>query len=400
MEDPNDPRELPYSTSNQNTGTWDWVPLSNRGTSWEYAKLEYFPTNWSVHGSIPLDQDKLSQGIIKGSGGGTHVQQMFSNPVASGTKLVAKVTRNDNQENGEVRVQTLRSNGQTFGTNKNIYYADGFVEFETTETTYGIRLSTAHGTREVNSISLFQGIVSGGTVQANGNGGLEKISGTAGWNAGASSSASIDGNSGGYVQFQWASNSLEVGLTYLDDDYSQNTDPYFLRLYNGGRTVTSSGFDESSFSSVGDYFRIRHYSQSNEIHFQKRQAVYGDDTDFCLLQTCGLQPNGGHESNHTFATADRPLIIAKESVNGLTQGEYYRIHQVNTSSGNTRIYTLDGVQIGWMTGRGTNWEVQKSIGEDYVTFKIASTLTNGNNLFVDASLYNVGSRLNDVLLAR
>ena len=53
-----------------------------------------------------------------------------------------------------------------------------------------------------------------------------------------------------------------------------------------------------------------------------------------------------------------------------------------------------------MTGRGTNWEVQKSIGEDYVTFKIASTLTNGNNLFVDASLYNVGSRLNDVLLAR
>ena len=52
-----------------------------------------------------------------------------------------------------------------------------------------------------------------------------------------------------------------------------------------------------------------------------------------------------------FATVDRPLIIAKESVNGLTQGEYYRIHQANTSSGNTRIYTLEGVQVGWMTGR-------------------------------------------------
>ena len=145
------------------------------------------PEYWSLHGAVPLDQDKLSQGIIKGNGGGTHVQQVFSNPIASNTKLVVKVTRNDTNENSTVHVQTLRANGTTYGANKNIPYADGFVEFETTETTYGIRLSTAHGTREVSSISLFQGSHSGGTVQVNGNGGLEKIAGADGFNSGASS---------------------------------------------------------------------------------------------------------------------------------------------------------------------------------------------------------------------
>ena len=91
------------------------------------------------------------------------------------------------------------------------------------------------------------------------------------------------------------------------------------------------------------------------------KTTYQEDPDFCLLATCGLQPNNGHEYNHTFATADRPLIIAKETVSGLTTGEYYRIHQVNTSSGNTEIYTTDGDKIGWLTGRGTNWEVVEEI---------------------------------------
>jgi len=95
---------------------------------------------------------------------------------------------------------------------------------------------------------------------------------------------------------------------------------------------------------------------------------------------------------------DRPLIIAKETVNGLTTGVYYRIHTVNTSSGNTRIYTLDGVQIGWMTGRGTNWEVQKESGQDYFTFLTSSTTTYGSDLYLDVAFDGVGGRINDVTI--
>ena len=326
MEDPNDPRDYPYTTSNQNTGTWDWEQRSDRGTTWEYAREQSFPTNWSTHGSIPLDQDKLTQGIIKGSGGGTHVQQIFSNPIASGTKLVAKVTRADNNENGEVRIQTLRSNGQSFGTNKNIPYADGFVEFETTETTYGIRLSTAHGTREVGSVSLFQGEVSGGSVQVNGNGGLERISGINGWNAGASSSTSLDGNSNGYVQFQWGAEfkSLRIGFTYLDENYNA-IEPFQLVINGSGQVYTngSNNFNQNDFSEVGDFFRIRHSASSNQVHFQKRQIVYGHDTSFVFETASG--------SNYSYPSEQRPLVIALLTQSGLTDGEYYRDHAVRES---------------------------------------------------------------------
>ena len=67
------------------------------------------PENWSVSSSVQLDQSKLAQGIIKGDGGAVSVQQIFSNPIASGTKLVVKVTRADTNEAGEIRVHTLRS---------------------------------------------------------------------------------------------------------------------------------------------------------------------------------------------------------------------------------------------------------------------------------------------------
>lgn len=39
MEDPDDPRDRPYTTTNQNTGTWAWHDWANRGITWEYAKL-------------------------------------------------------------------------------------------------------------------------------------------------------------------------------------------------------------------------------------------------------------------------------------------------------------------------------------------------------------------------
>ena len=42
-------------------------------------------------------------------------------------------------------------------------------------------------------------------------------------------------------------------------------------------------------------------------------SSYVQDTSFCLLSTCGLQPNNGHAVNHTFAEADRPKIIALQA---------------------------------------------------------------------------------------
>lgn len=67
--------------------------------------------------------------------------------------------------------------------------------------------------------------------------------------------------------------------------------------------------------------------------------------------------NNNHPNNHTFATADRPLIVALQTNSGLTQGVQYAIHTVNVNSGNTEIFTMDGVKVGWITGRGTRWEV-------------------------------------------
>ena len=68
-------------------------------------------------------------------------------------------------------------------------------------------------------------------------------------------------------------------------------------------------------------------------------------------------PNNGHQNNYTFAPNDRPLIVALQTTNGLTQGVQYTIYTYNVNSGNAEIFTTSGVKIGWVTGRGTKWEV-------------------------------------------
>ena len=375
------------------------VLLTQQGTFWEMLALQaYDPAGWSVNTSVDLDQDKLAQGIIKGNGGAVSISQMFSTSIASGTHLVVKVTRADTNESGTVHVQTLRANGSPYGGNKNITYADGFVEFETTETTYGLRLSTAHGTREVSSISLFQGDISGGTVQANGNGGLLRISGTAGYNAGASSSQYIEGNSDGYVQFQWGAEfkSQRVGLTYQDVDY-QNIYPFELTINGSGFIFTNgtNNFSQNNFAVVGDFFRIRHYASDNSVRFQKRQDIYGTTT----LDYASLQANSG--DNHIFTEANRPYIRGLNDEGGFVEGQIYRMYEVNTVSSQLRgrIYTTDGTDLGF-SNAGTKWEVVNYFGADYVTFHTHSDTTNGNHLYVDTSLFHIGSQLNDVLIAR
>ena len=306
------PSKNPYTVTNVLTNGIDVVASDGTGGRLDYNTRRgtnpnfweaYISglNNWSVNSAIGLDQNKLSQGIIKGDGGAVSIQQMFSNPITIGTKLVAKVTRTD--IDGVVRVSALRANGSSYGL-FNIAFADGYVEFETTETTYGLRLSTTHGTREVSSISLFQGAVSGGSVQAYAGGGLEKISGTNGWNAGASSSQTIEGNSDGYVQFQWSSDNVRVGLKYSDTDY--DVDSPYLEIDSTTNTIGTKSV------SPGDWFRIRHYASTNEIKYQRKETM--------------------------------------------------------------------------------------GAGQDYVTFYTEPTLTNGNDLYVDVSLYHVGARINDVTI--
>lgn len=363
------------------SNNYGWVG-NNRGTDWEV--VDRAPYQWATSSAIRVDQSKLDQSIIKGDGGAVSIQQIFSNPIASGTKLVAKVTRADTNENGTVHVSTLRANGTPYGSNKNVPFADGYVEFETTETTYGLRLSTAHGNREVSSVSLFQGEVSGGTVQTYTGGSIGKIAGGAGYNAGASSVQKIDGQKDGYVQFQveHLSHAVRVGLVYLDHDYEVDP-PFFMNFGNGNIDLTSPWQENYKSFVAGDWFRIRHYSQENEIKFQKREPIYQVNTT----------------ANYEVGTKIKILRNFSSAI----QDEIVTVYFVN-SSGVPSFEQDDGTQFGaqaGITGYGRTdwWEVAESIGEDYVTFYTHPTFTNGSDLYIDTSFHFIGARINDTQIA-
>ena len=312
------PNQARHSGGDGNTN----VLLTQQGSFWEMLDpIAYDAVGWSVANGT-LDQDKLSQGIIKGFDASVGVQQMFSTPLVIGTKIVVKAERSDTNS-GSVAFKHVKIDGNPRGGDIHIPRDDGFVEYTVTDADmHGIRFSTMFGAREISAVSVFQGEVSGGTVQANGNGGLQKIAGADGFNAGASSTNFIEGNSDGYVQFQWGAEfkSQRIGLTYQDVDF-ENILPFTLSINGNGRVFVngSNPFGQDNFAVVGDFFRIRHYASDNTIRFQKRQEIFDAQNN--------------------------------------------------------------------------------SLGQDYVTFHTHSDLSNGNNLFVDTSLFHIGSQLNDVLLA-
>ena len=381
------------------TGSTVWIgSVAVRGTDWELMRGE--PDNWDIQSSAGLDQSKLADGIIKGDGGAVTVQQMFSQ-IASGTKLVIKATRTD-VNTGDIRVQFLRANATPYSGYINIDPADGFVEFETTEATYGIRLETVNVSREVSELSVFQGDKSGGTVQATTNT-LQRISGTQGWNAGASSSKAIPGGQDGYFQFQYGGSdpvnaSARVGLTYQDVDFDEPEPAGYRLSLQANGTVSTTGYNSGSgFALSGTWLRIRHYSGDNLIKFQRLQTIYSQLPNHELPTT----PNSGHATNHTFDAEDRPLVIALQSVNGMTEGNIYRMHQYNVSTVRPHVYELDGTTVGWVGAnlRGTAWEVVEDDGQDYVTFHTATPLTTNNPLYLDTSLFHNGtSQINDATL--
>ena len=227
--------------------------------------------NWTVITGT-LDQTQLAAGIVQGDGGTVAIQQELATPIPTGTKLVAKVTRVDTATT-IMRIRAIWSTGET---NHDIDPTIGYVEIEVPagKTLNKVRIVTQNATRSVTDVSLYQGEVAGGSVQASG-GGLEKISGADGYNAGASSTASIGGNSDGYVQFQYAvaSKALKVGLVTSDVDFA-DADPYELTINADGSVDTESTSQSAAFASQGDWFRIRHYASSNEIQYQRKQEIF------------------------------------------------------------------------------------------------------------------------------
>lgn len=373
------------------------IRINQQGTGWELLSEEIRkPYLWTVH-SGTIDQDELAQGNIKGSAGAVGVEQVFSTPLAVGTKIVVKAERSDTNT-GAIAFKHLKLDGNTQGGDISIPRDDGFVEYEVaTSDMYGIRFSTQHGLRGISSISVFQGDMSGGTVQANGNGGLQKIAGSDGFNAGASSTNFIEGNSNGYLQFQWAAEfkSQRIGLTYQDIDF-ESINPFQMTINGNGHVFTNGSnifSGGNGWATQGDYFRIRHYAVDNTIRFQRRENIYNPIT----LDFANLPQNSG--SNHVFDAAERPYIRAINTEGDFVQGTIYRMYESSTTTLRGRIYTLDGTDLGF-SNAGTKWEVVELIGQDYVTFHTHSELTNGNNLYVDTSLFHIGSQINDVLLAR
>ena len=226
-------------------------------------------------------------------------------------------------------------------------------------------------------------VTSGGTVQANGNGGIEKISGSNGYNAGASSTNFIEGNSNGYVQFQIAQSPVRIGFTYADVDF-ENVNPFELVLEsNGSATVESVEALPSGSIETGDFLRIRHYAQDNSVRFQKRQSIYQvTSTTFAIGE---LRRVTVPWTNIGITVSFNDIL---EVVELKTNGSYrYKTEDDNFLFSNASQFSVNTEQV-------------EKIGLDYVTFYTHPDTSNGNNLFVDSSFFSVGSRLNDVLLAR
>ena len=394
----------PYTITQQDTGTnrvgfrdnnstFIWLPRfgGSRGVDWEFS--QQLPYGWTINDG-EIDTTELASGNLKGVNGPVSIKQTFTTPIPTGTKLAVTIGRPASQLTGECDVTAEWSTGEE----KLIldYGESGEFIVPANKVMTGIRLATRHVTRIITDVSLFEGAIANGTAQAT-TSTLSKISGVNGYNTGGSSSQAIPAGQDGYFQFQYGNTgSVEVGLTYLDDNFSNtNGDHFSFQIGNNGSITTSPGINFGiGFAPVGTWLRIRHYAGDNQIKFQRLQDIYAQNINFALPTT----PNNGHASDHTFAEEDRPLVIALQTANGMTEGSIYRLHVVTASNGNGKIYELDGTLVGWIDSRGTKWQVVDSAGQDYVTFHTSVDTTTNAPLYLDTSLFHIGSQINDATL--
>ncbi len=364
-----------------------------RGVDWEFVQAQ--PDNWSVI-SGEIDESKLANGTIDGKNQ-LVIQQTFALPIPADTTLTVTINRPVVQTSGETKATFVYNDSSEAVILDNAVSNTATVTVPSNKVLVALKIHTMHGTREIESVSLTQGSIAGGQMEVSGNS-ITKIGGTAVFNAGASSVESIPGGQDGYFQFQYGGTGhVAIGVTYTDDGFSVPSPSEFtLNILENGTIYTTGYNSGEDFAPIGTWLRIRHYSGDNKIEFQRKQDFYYADSTYELPTT----PNNGSLALHTFSANDRPLVIALQTTNGMTEGNIYRMHKYNTSNGNAQIYDLGGTLIDWIGGRDQLWEIAINAGQSYVTFHTSIDTTTNNDLFLDTSFKKVGSQINDATIAR
>ena len=348
---------------------------------------------WEYDGVYTYDADLLDQGILGQDGGGDiQIKQPVSLP--AGDYVFSWSPSFGDSADMQVRLNPGNNLVNVAPDTKITLSSNG---------SQGMHL-VLKGSQRVNSVLLHQTIVSGGTMQTYTGGGIEKISGVSGYNAGASSVQFIGGNSDGYVQFQvaQADRSIKVGLVYADSDFGVDQ-PHLMNLGGDGGIDVYNPFSNNLISySAGDWFRIRHYAESNQIKFQRRLPLgynligswYDPSTFYYLDITMTDTPNMNY---HVSEDGGSSIYYIKVFDDGSLGWYSDDATSVLSSQGS---YNPTSKRITW-SDLNVNWEFQDSsepedLGHDYVTFHTSTQTTSGEDLFFDASFFSVGAKLNDV----
>ncbi|MBL18516.1 MAG: hypothetical protein CMC82_01630 [Flavobacteriaceae bacterium] len=378
--------------------------IADRGTKWEIVSLA--PVNWEIVAG-ELDPSELAVGNVNGLGGNVALIQRFSERLTEGNYQV-NVGRQASQTQS-ITLTALKfapagsipqsaqvvwkKNGEEDRSSIITVFPDDNISFNPSiMDVHGIKINTDADARTITDISIFKGETSGGTVEVTGNS-IRKINGADGFNSGASSVQAIPNGENGYFQFQYGGGGVRIGATYLDTTYTENESPPDFQIEFSGSTIAGVNYTSGTdFISSGDFFRIRHYSTTNQLQFQKRQDVYESTT----FDNTVLVPNDGND--HIFSIDNRPFVRALANENNLVQGNIYRLHKVSTTSLRGAIHELDGTEVDTINAAG-KWEVVTVTGQDYITFFIPSLLTTNGNLFLDVSLSQLTSQINDAKIA-
>lgn len=102
-----------------------------------------------------------------------------------------------------------------------------------------------------------------------------------------------------------------------------------------------------------------------EIAQYQTQMSYEQDPSY-ELPTEG----SGSTDNYHFSEGSYPLVIALTDAGGMTEGDIYHMHILDTGDGRAQLKEFDGTTIGWVKPRGTNWEIVNEAGAVLTNLKL------------------------------
>jgi hypothetical protein len=378
-----------YKFRNARTGFVVWASTAQFST-YLVPYLEA-PVGWTLE-SGTADSSGLNAGFLKGDNTNVTISQMFASPVGEGTYTVVLDRPIANTETLQVGALNASGNSITLSWTGSVgtFNNQNCTCIDTAEVVvpagtfiYGLKLILSHSNRTINSVSFFEGVKAAGTITTYPGGGIEKTSGLNGYNAGASSAQTMSGNRDGYIQFQVASGSTAVGLTYKDVDFGA-FQPYQLTLNSNG-SVVASGLSSTGagYLTAGDWLRIRHYSSSNQVQYQKKQLVDVEKPSQPLTIGQKVLIKNTFTSNGVYFGAGSNAFV--EGISGTGQP------LMRPAANMSQAYITTAFP------RGYYYEVIETV-EDYVTFHTDTNPTTGADLIVDTSFFHTGSRLSDVTI--